>query len=149
MHMNRDHWNSPCPVPVCRIELPVVLHQSLRHNFQDKLEYLSVIQEKVKIFSQDHVIFENAEAKDIAQNSDAKSVFACFLKEMSSAQKWDAKAFNRIMKTIQEETSVKGKELWMPIRVALTGQTHGPDLSQVAEILGFEKCKRFIEQNLE
>lgn len=39
------------------------------------------------------------------------------------------------MKTVSEETGVMGKDLWMPLRVALTGQIHGPDLPKVVDIL--------------
>jgi len=38
-----------------------------------------------------------------------------------------------------------GKDLWMPIRAALTGKLHGPELPHIAEILGREKCQKFIK----
>jgi nondiscriminating glutamyl-tRNA synthetase len=34
----------------------------------------------------------------------------------------------------------------MPIRVALTGVTHGPDLPLVIDILGKQKIIQFIQQ---
>ncbi|WP_368731123.1 hypothetical protein [Pseudomonas sp. 2995-1] len=37
---------------------------------------------------------------------------------------------------MQKETGHKGKKLFMPIRVATTGQTHGPDLPQAISLLG-------------
>ena len=30
----------------------------------------------------------------------------------------------------------------MPVRAALTGRTHGPELPLVAELLGAERCER-------
>jgi glutamyl/glutaminyl-tRNA synthetase len=33
----------------------------------------------------------------------------------------------------------------MPIRAALTGKLHGPELPHIAEILGREKCQKFIK----
>ncbi|MDM7926214.1 MAG: hypothetical protein QUS35_09380, partial [bacterium] len=53
------------------------------------------------------------------------------------------------MKEIQKGTGIKGKNLWMPIRVMLTGQAHGPELPKTAEILGREKCRRFVRESLE
>ncbi|MFS8514987.1 MAG: hypothetical protein LOD87_14895, partial [Planifilum fulgidum] len=38
---------------------------------------------------------------------------------------------------------------FMPIRAAVTGQTHGPDLNQTLSLLGREKVLRRIEQVLE
>ena len=52
------------------------------------------------------------------------------------------------MKAVQKETSIKGKELWMPLRIALTGLEHGPELPVVIEILGLEKSRRFVERAL-
>jgi len=52
--------------------------------------------------------------------------------------------FRQIMKSIQIDTGIKGKNLWMPIRMALTGVEHGPELPVIVEILGLEKCKKYI-----
>ncbi|MNC83903.1 Glutamate--tRNA ligase [compost metagenome] len=41
---------------------------------------------------------------------------------------------------MQKETGVKGKGLFMPIRVALTGQTHGRDLNQTIYLLGKDRA---------
>jgi glutamyl/glutaminyl-tRNA synthetase len=37
----------------------------------------------------------------------------------------------------------------MPIRVALTGQIHGPELPMVAQIFGKEKCRRLVQKALQ
>jgi len=52
------------------------------------------------------------------------------------------------MKEVQKETGIKKQELWMPIRVALTGVTHGPELPVVIEVLGKEKIQKFVEHIL-
>ena len=40
---------------------------------------------------------------------------------------------------IKEATGAKGKELFMPLRKALTGQDHGPDMSTLLPMIGREK----------
>ena len=40
---------------------------------------------------------------------------------------------------LQKTVGVKGKALFMPIRVALTGEQHGPELALIAELLGTDK----------
>ena len=42
-------------------------------------------------------------------------------------------------KDIETRTGKKGKELFMPLRVAITGQTRGPELDKVIELIGFER----------
>ena len=40
------------------------------------------------------------------------------------------------MKMIQKSTGIKGKNLFMPSRVALTGSQQGPDMDKVILVLG-------------
>ena len=81
----------------------------------------------------------------VRQDSTQK-VFWSFLRELEAIEEIDKDIFRRIMKTVQNETGIMGKNLWMPVRIALTGDLHGPDLPMVAEILGREKCEKFIKQ---
>ncbi|MCP4547191.1 MAG: glutamate--tRNA ligase [bacterium] len=46
--------------------------------------------------------------------------------------------FKRAVKKTGKAVGAKGKGLFMPVRVALTGVMHGPDLSAIAELLGRE-----------
>jgi nondiscriminating glutamyl-tRNA synthetase len=46
---------------------------------------------------------------------------------------------------VGRETGKKGKELFVPIRAALTGKIHGPELPDVVEILGRENCLRRLK----
>jgi len=50
-----------------------------------------------------------------------------------------------ITRTAQKELSVKGKALFMPIRVALTGATSGPEVFVFAEGLGKEESLKRME----
>ena len=43
------------------------------------------------------------------------------------------------MKEIQKETGIKGKILFMPTRVVLTGVQHGPELANIMYLLGKDK----------
>jgi nondiscriminating glutamyl-tRNA synthetase len=112
---------------------------------QEKLEQLTEFPEKARIFFQDKVIPENKEVEDLLSKMDSQSVLNAFLAETSRIQIWDKDTFHTVMKNIQKTTDIKGKSLWMPIRAALTGQMHGPDLSGIAHFFGLEKCRRFME----
>ena len=45
-----------------------------------------------------------------------------------------------MIKSIQKEHKIKGKSLYAPLRVALTGAMHGPDLTMIVSVLGKEEC---------
>jgi nondiscriminating glutamyl-tRNA synthetase len=60
----------------------------------------------------------------------------------------DAPTVKAAIKAVQKETGVKGKNLFMPIRVAVSGQTHGPELPDTVELLGKEKALAHLNQVL-
>lgn len=43
---------------------------------------------------------------------------------------------------LKEKTGRKGKALFMPLRLALTGQSHGPEMSVLLPLIGAERAKR-------
>jgi glutamyl-tRNA synthetase len=49
-----------------------------------------------------------------------------------------------IIQDVKTELNISGKQLFMPIRIALTGELHGPELAQIASLLGADRMiKRF------
>jgi glutamyl/glutaminyl-tRNA synthetase len=52
------------------------------------------------------------------------------------------------MKEVQQSTKVKGKGLWGPVRWAITLEAEGPDLAQVAAVLGRERALARLERVL-
>jgi len=51
--------------------------------------------------------------------------------------------FAEVLADMKETLGLSGKRLYMPLRVALTGKIHGPELVQIAQLLGKEEmCKR-------
>ena len=57
-------------------------------------------------------------------------------------------AVKAIVKGVQQQTGFKGKQLFMPIRAAVTGQTHGPDLNRTIALLGKRKVAERVEARL-
>lgn len=52
------------------------------------------------------------------------------------------------IKAIQKETGIKGKNLFMPIRIAVSGEMHGPELPDTIYLLGREKSIAHIDNML-
>ncbi len=51
----------------------------------------------------------------------------------------EADGFTAILKGVGKEQGRKGRDLYMPVRAALTGRTHGPSLGSIAALLGRER----------
>ena len=52
------------------------------------------------------------------------------------------------IKAVQKETGIKGKNLFMPIRIAVSGEMHGPELPDTIFLLGRKKSIQHIENML-
>ncbi|MFZ0391687.1 MAG: glutamate--tRNA ligase, partial [Calditrichia bacterium] len=102
-----------------------------------------------RIFYEDELQVNETAAQEILRQNESREVLQAFLTEARNSSTMDVAAFQQIMKKVQTETGYKKQQLWMPVRVALTGVTHGPDLPVVIEVLGKEKIIHFVEQALQ
>ncbi len=107
------------------------------------------IVEKAAVFFRDIIQVEEEEARQIVKKDTAKTVLQTFLQKIEQLPQLTVDSFKTVMKEIQQETGIKKGELWMPIRVALTGVTHGPELPIVIEVFGKNKIQKFVQQVLE
>ena len=55
---------------------------------------------------------------------------------------WDEQTWKIWTDHVKEKTGRKGKSLFMPLRQALTGMNHGPELSVLMPLIGPEKAKK-------
>jgi len=53
------------------------------------------------------------------------------------------------VKNVQNTTNFKGKNLWLPLRYAITLEAQGPDLKLIVDLFGKEKCVRLARRALE
>jgi len=100
---------------------------------------------KLAVFTGEPSVPE-AEAKETLKLESTKLVFKAYVEKVAALQNLKVDNFKVIMKEIQTETGVKGKNLWMPVRIGLTGEIHGPELGYIVEYLGKEENISRIER---
>ena len=88
--------------------------------------------------------FETEEAKNIF--IEGISVVECFRSCLDKENPQDKDDFNHILQKVGELSKQKGKQLFMPIRVATTGKIHGLELPILLSLLKKEKILNRIEQ---
>lgn len=59
---------------------------------------------------------------------------------------WDAETWGAWTKSLKESTDRKGRGLFMPLRQALTGMEHGPDMASLLLLIGPEKAAERLGQ---
>jgi nondiscriminating glutamyl-tRNA synthetase len=115
--------------------------------FQEKLSYGAEIVELTDMFFKDEAEYEE-EAKEVLAGEQVPEVLKAFSHELDQLPEFKAAEIKAAMKAVQKSTGQKGKNLFMPIRSAVTGQTHGPDLPQAIELLGKMKVQARIKKLL-
>jgi len=76
-------------------------------------------------------------------------VLSVFIKQLESIDKLTEENFASVVGNIQKETMIKGKDLWLPLRYAITLEAQGPDLKLMVDFFGKEKCLHLARHALE
>lgn len=113
---------------------------------QEKLEVLEDVVAATRFYFSDAIAPQSPEAENMLRRESTQKVFWSFVRQAELYDRMTAENFKKSMKTVGKETGVMGKDLWMPVRIALTGQQHGPELPQIVEIYGKEKCIRLLKK---
>ncbi len=70
----------------------------------------------------------------------AAEVCAALAATLADLAQWSGEQVKSAVQSVGGTLGLKGRELFQPLRAALTGRTHGPELPLVAELLGRERC---------
>lgn len=62
--------------------------------------------------------------------------------ELLPPEPWDENSWKEWTEKVKKETGHKGRDLFMPLRQALTGMDHGPELAVLLPLIGIEKAEK-------
>ena len=87
-------------------------------------------------------------AKEVLATETAPIVIKAFKEKLEGLADADYVKDNifPLIKEVQKETGIKGKNLFMPIRIAVSGEMHGPELPDTIYLLGKEKAVNHLAQ---
>ncbi len=121
--------------------------KSLVALYQEQLTSASNIVELSEMFFRTNIELDE-EAKTILAEEQVPTVLAAFLAKVEATDEFTPANMAVLIKEVQKETGFKGKQLFMPIRVALTGQTHGRDLNQTIYLLGLDRVQNRLKSQI-
>lgn len=79
------------------------------------------------------------EQTEIVKSETSKLVFSSLIAKTDAMPEIMIDNFKPILMEVQKETGIKGKNLFMPVRLALTGEEHGTELGMIAYVFGKEE----------
>lgn len=115
--------------------------------YKDQLNYGQEIIELTELFFVEEIHYDEEEKSLLAEALD-EQVLETFYEKQLALKDYSPEGIKTVLAEVQTETGVKGKKLFMPVRVAVTGQMQGPDLPTTISLLGQEKVSSRLKQLL-
>ncbi len=102
----------------------------------------------IKFFFSDDLPLNSEENKKILNGESAKKILDKLIILIPSIDFTNPQACKKSIDDMGKELGFKGKDLYWPIRVAISGSNKGPDLGLVISLLGKDKIKNRVERAL-
>lgn len=78
-----------------------------------------------------------------------KNAGETFFAEWLAALQEHQNDLKKTIEVLKTKLNVSGKNLFLPMRIALTGESHGPELAQIATLLGFDGMVNRVKKAME
>lgn len=105
--------------------------------YHDQLSYGQEIVSLVQLFFEETIVLDQ-ESSDFMTDESIPNTLEVFAGHLENCSSFDREEIQVCIKATQVDANVKGKLLFMPLRIATTGIMHGPDLASSISLLGKE-----------
>ncbi|MCL5780063.1 MAG: glutamate--tRNA ligase [Firmicutes bacterium] len=109
------------------------------------ISYMQEITQHVDIFFLDEVTAVGEDARDVQTWEQMPVVMKAAIELFSEAPELTEESVKGLIKAVGKQTGLKGKFIFQPLRVAITGRTHGPELHQIIPVIGKERTIARLE----
>lgn len=103
---------------------------------RDSLETLADIREQLAVFEGRKGTVDDPGAREVLLSPEAGRVLPLLADSAERLENATAQDFKQLLNDAGKTAGVKGKLLYMPVRIALTGRMHGPELPRIMSVLG-------------
>lgn len=103
--------------------------------YKRQMSYTAQINEMADLFFNGPDEIDEESKQEISAET-ALPVLKAMYAQFEKMEIFDTVEILAAIKKVQKATGVKGRALWMPIRIAITHEMHGPELPETIELLG-------------
>lgn len=115
--------------------------------YQPQMSYAAEIVKLSEQFFNDEIELDEA-GQEVVKGEQVPELMNALYSTFEALEDFSPEAIKKAIKDVQKETGIKGKNLFMPIRVVITGETKGPELPNAIHLIGkdkvLERIKAFI-----
>jgi len=116
--------------------------------YKQQMSYMAQINDMASVFFNEPDQVSGETLEEIS-NETAPVVLKEFSERVQNLEIFDKVEILKTIKDIQKATGIKGRQLWMPIRIAVTHEMHGPELPESIELVGRETTLKHVQQTLD
>ena len=103
--------------------------------YKNHISYGKEIVKEVELFFKDDISL-SYECKEFMKEEGVDVVIDAFYDEIVNISEWDVSNISLAISNVKEKTGIKGKMLFMPIRIKTSYQMHGPELADTIYLIG-------------
>jgi len=107
---------------------------------KDKVRLLGEVPAALDFLLKDDFAYDEEAVAKARGNAAAKDVLASLAAAFDGIEDWSADAAKAALVDLAKAAGAKPGQLMFPLRVALSGRGHGPDLGDILILLGKESC---------
>lgn len=107
---------------------------------KDKVRLIGEVPAAVDFLLKDEFAIDDEALAKVRGNAAAKGLLAGLATGFDAVSDWSADAAKAALHAVAVAAGAKPGALMFPLRVALTGRAHGPDLGAVLDLLGKQRC---------
>ncbi len=130
-------WADPF-LPPAALPMDAARIESLLAGVRGNLTTLADVPAELSPFLDERLEVEE-EAARVLDDPEARTLCARLADELEALADWSGERFKSALQATGLRQGRKGRDLFQPVRAALTGRTHGPELPLVAELIGRER----------
>ncbi len=112
---------------------------------ENKQEFWNIVKDNIENVNElsfwQNILFNSEMKYEIKNKELAKALLENLPADLNE------ESFKETVAKIKEQTNLKGKELFIGIRQALTSLEHGPELSKVVNLMSLESIKNRLKIN--
>ena len=119
-------------------------YRKLINLFKRQMSYTAQIVELTDLFFNGPDDIDDVSKEEMAKDH-ALPVLKALETQFEKIDLFDTVNIVKAIKAVQKETGIKGRQLWMPIRIAITHEMHGPELPESLELLGYDLSMKHLK----
>ena len=101
---------------------------------RNRVSHLTEFENEIKYFYI-HNLSQHPNRSLLSETA-SQSLFKFWVNELSKSETWTPETLKILISKTNDELSIKGKDLFFPMRLAIYGECKGPDIPSIYNILG-------------